>query len=173
MRKATTELIKIVDERATEQNAWYTAREALQRGADITAPCKTGPMINSVIAEEKRLRPIIPWQADNSVRLIQVLEKGASDRLTVQVLAENGSDHNQMCVLVQLRASCHQRATYGPLGLLGSLLKQDQVPIRLEVVQFLIESDPHTKGSLTAVNDQQPNMLVAGKTEYHMSSRCY
>ena len=163
MERATKELIKIVDKRAGEQNSCYKAQEALQQGADVTAPCKTIPMINSVIAEEKRLRQPIPWQADNCLRLIQVLEKGASDRLTAQVLSENGGDLNQMRVLVQLRASCHQRATYGSLGLLGSLLQQDQVPIRLEVVQLLVESDPYTKYSLTAVDDQQQTCLSLAK----------
>lgn len=163
MEKATRELIRLVEKKASEENAWYEAQEALRKGANITASTKKGPMIHSVVAEEERYRQTIPWKADNCRRFIQVLEKAASDRLSAQVLSENGGDLNEMRILVQLRASCYQPTTNGPLGLLGSLLKQDQAPIRLDVVQFLIESDPHTKHSLTAADDQQQTCLSLAK----------
>jgi ankyrin repeat protein len=163
MSRATRDLIRIVERKASEQNSASKAQKLLQQGADITAPTNTGSMIHSVIAEEKRHRPILPWKADNCLRLIQVLEKEASDQLTAQVLSADGGNLNEMHILVQLKASCYQSATFGPLGLLGSLLKQATVPIRLDVIQFLIESDSETKKSLTTVDDQQQTCLSLAK----------
>lgn len=163
MLKATKELIKIVETRASEQNSSTEAHELLQQGADITASTNNGSMIYSVIAEEKRYRLAIPWRANNCQNLIQVLQRGATDRLSLQVFSVNGGDLKIMQTLVQLKASCHQATKYGPLGLLGSLLRQDEIPVRLDVVRFLIENDPDVKHSLTVVDDQQPTNLYLAK----------
>lgn len=168
MLKATKELIRLVDKSASEHNSASKANELLRQGADITAPTYTGSMIHSVIAEEKRCRPIAPWKANNCQYLIQVLEKEASDRLTKQVFSANGGDFKEMHTLLQLKASCYQSATFGPLGLLGSLLKQTTVPIRLDIIQFLIESDAYTKNSLTTVDDQRQTCLSLAKN----NSKC-
>ncbi|CAF2906024.1 unnamed protein product [Rotaria sp. Silwood2] len=163
MLKSTKELIKIVEKNATEHNSWSEAQKLLQQGADVTATTKNSSMIDSIIAEEKRQRQTMPWKADNCQRLIQVLQKGASDRLTAQVFSTNGGNLEETLTLVQLKASCYQSTTYGPLGLLGSLLKQDKVPVRLDIVQFLIESDPSTKSSLTTADAQEQTCLSLAK----------
>ena len=163
MLKATKELIKIVETKASEQNSSPEAHELLQQGADITAPTNNGPMIQSVIAEEKRYRLAVPWRADNCQNLIQVLERDASDRLSAQVFSVNGGDLKNMHTLLQLKASCYQSTKHGSLGLLGSLLRQNEIPIRLDVVRFLIETDPDAKDSLTAVDDQQQTILSLAK----------
>ena len=56
MSKATKNLIKIVQSKAGDQHSWSEAQQLLQQGADIKAPTKNGPMIDCVIAEEKRHR---------------------------------------------------------------------------------------------------------------------
>ena len=163
MLKSTKELIRIVEKRASEQNSWKEAEELLQRGADITAATSTGAMIHSVIAEEQRFRPIIPWKADHCQSLVDVLQKAASDRLATEVFAANGGDVKMMRRLLQLKASCYHSTVYGSLGVLGSLLTQDKVPIRVDVVQFLMESDANAKYSLTTVDDQQHTVLSLAK----------
>jgi ankyrin repeat protein len=163
MLKATKELITIVEKRASERDSWSAAQECLRQGADITAPTSTGPMIHCVIAEEKRHRLATPRIADNCQHLIEVLQQGASDRLTAQVFAANGGDLIIMQQLAQLKASCYQSTRYGPLGLMGSLLKQESVPIRLDVVRFFIENDPETKQSLTIGDHQQQTLLSLAK----------
>ncbi|CAF2738176.1 unnamed protein product [Rotaria sp. Silwood2] len=163
MLKSTKDLINIVKKKASEHNSYDEAQKLLQQGADVTTTTKKGSMIDSVIAEEKRLRQTIPWKADNCLRLIQILEKGASDRLSAQVFSANGGDLEGMYTLVHLHASCYQSTTYGSLGLLGALLKQDKVPIRLDVVQFLIESDPNTKCSLTTADTEAQTCLSRAK----------
>ncbi|CAF2506662.1 unnamed protein product [Rotaria sp. Silwood2] len=163
MLKSTKDLINIVKKKASEHNSYDEAQKLLQQGADVTTTTKKGSMIDSVIAEEKRLRQTIPWKADNCLRLIQILEKGASDRLSAQVFSANGGDLEGMYTLVHLHASCYQSTTYGSLGLLGALLKQDKVPIRLDVVQFLIESDPNTKFSLTTADTEAQTCLSRAK----------
>ena len=163
MLKATQELIKIVERRASEKNSSTEAQELIRQCADVTAPTNHGLMIHSVIAEEKRYRSAIPWRAENCQYLIQVLQTAASDRLSAQVFATNGGDLKEMHMLVQLKASCDQSTKYGPLGLLGALLKQDMIPIRLGIVQFLIDSDPSSKYSLTKVDNQQQTNLSLAK----------
>ena len=171
MLQKTKELIKLVETRDSEPNASTEAHELLRQGADITAPTRTGPMIHSIIAGEKRYRPVIPWRADNCQHLIGVLQKGASDRLSAQVLAADGGggDLKEMHRLVQLKASCYQSTTFGPLGLLGTLLKQEKIPIRLDIVKFLVENDPCTKHSLTLAEDQQQTILSLAKNNSNCS----
>lgn len=164
MSKATKALIKIVEKFAGEPNSCEHAQQFIREGADIKALTSNGPMIHAVIAEEKRQRQPVPWKAHNCLRLIKVLEKAASDRLSAEVFLENGGDLQQMRLLVDLKASCYQSETYGPLGLLGSMLNQDKVLIRIDVLKFLIESDSNAKAALTAINDQGQTCLSLAKT---------
>ena len=169
MSRATKDLIKIIDKYASEPNACEKAQKLIHEGADIKAPTSNGYMIHAVIAEEKRQRRTIgAWKADNCLRLIRLLEKTASDQLTAKIFSEDGSDLQQMRLLVDLNASCYQPDTYGPLGLLGAILNQDKAPIRLHVVRFLIESDVYAKKALTSINDQGKTCLFFAKS----NSRC-
>jgi ankyrin repeat protein len=164
MSKATKALVKIVEKSASETNSCEQAQQLIREGADIKALTSNGPMIHAVIAEEKRQRQSIPLKADNCLRLIKVLEKAASDRLSAQVFSGNGADLQEMHLLMSLKASCYQPETYGPLGLLGSILNQDKVPIRIDVLKFLIESDPNAKSALIIINAQGQTCLTLAKT---------
>ena len=168
MSKATKSLIKLIEKSASDQNSCDQAQKLINEGADIIAPTSNGPMIHAVIAEEKRQRLTVPAKADNCVRLIRLLEKTASTRLAAQVFSEKGVDLQEMRSLVGLRASCYQQETYGPLGLLGALLSQDKVPIRIDVVKSLIESDLNAKNALGIINDQGKTYLSIAKT----NARC-
>ncbi|CAF4393505.1 unnamed protein product [Rotaria socialis] len=163
MTKPTRELIKIVEKRAGEQNAWLEAAQFIRQGANIKASTNQGSMIQAAIAQEKRQRLILPWKADNCLRLIEVLRRSSSDLLAAQILSDNGGDVNEMHQLVQLQASCYQTEKYGPLGLLGELLKQDKVSVRLDVVQLIVKGDPYAKHGLTAIDAQQQTCLSLAK----------
>ncbi|CAF0934026.1 unnamed protein product [Adineta ricciae] len=164
MSKSTKDLIKLVETKASERNSSSEAQKLLEQGADITATTGSGAtMIHSVIAEEKRYRSVMPGKADICRSLVDVLQKAASERLAAQVFMTNGGDIKEMHRLVQLKGSCYQSATYGSLGLLGALLKQDGIPIRLDVVQFLLEADPDVKYNLTMADDEQKTLLSVVK----------
>jgi ankyrin repeat protein len=164
MLRVTKNLIDVVENNASKENSANKARELLRQGADITAPTCTGSMVDFVIDAEKRQRLIRKTdKADNCLQLIQVLMKEASDQLTAQVLSTNGGDLDEMYKLVQLKADCYQSNTFGPLGLLGSLLTQATAPIRLDIVRFLIENDSQTKKSLTIVDNQEQTCLSLAK----------
>ncbi|CAF4544023.1 unnamed protein product [Rotaria socialis] len=163
MTKPTRELIKIVEKRAGEQNAWLEAAQFIRQGANIKASTNQGSMIQAAIAQEKRQRLILPWKADNCLRLIEVLRRSSSDLLAAQILSDNGGDVNEMHQLVQLQASSYQTEKYGPLGLLGELLKQDKVSVRLDVVQLIVKGDPYAKHGLTAIDAQQQTCLSLAK----------
>ncbi|CAF0924529.1 unnamed protein product [Adineta ricciae] len=164
MSKATKDLIKLVETKASERNSSSEAQKLLEQAADITATTSSGAtMIHSIIAEEKRYRSVMQGKADVCQSLVDVLQKAASERLAAQVFMTNGSDIKEMHRLVQLKGSCYQSATYGSLGLLGALLKQDGIPIRLDVVQFLLQADPDVKYSLTMTDDEQNTLLSVVK----------
>ncbi|CAF4056098.1 unnamed protein product [Rotaria magnacalcarata] len=163
MSKATNSLIRLVEGKAGEQYSVGKAHQLLQQGADIKALTKTGSMIDSVIAAEMRHRSIGSPKADNCLHLIQVLKKSACDQLNEQVFSIGGGDLNEMQQLVQLKASCYQAETFGPLGLLGSLVNQDKIPIRIEVVQFLVEYEPNEECVLAIVDTQQQTCLSLAK----------
>ena len=153
MSKETKILIRIVEKRAGEPNIWNEAQTLINGGADIKAPTKSGPMIQSLIAEEKRHRQAEPWKAENCRHLMQVLTNRASDLLADQILSSTNGDLNEMRQLVQVAARTYQSEKYKALGLLGELLKQDKTPIRLEVVQLLVEGDPYGRAGLTSENE--------------------
>lgn len=163
MMRATKDLIKIVEQRASEQNSAIRAQELILKGADIRTPTNNGSMIHCVTAEERRQRPIAPSKANNCCQLIEVLQQEASDRLNGQVLSENGGSIDEMSILVRLGARCYQPTRFGPLGLLGSLLKQGTTSIRVDIIQFCIRNDPNAARSLTAVDDQQQTCLSLAK----------
>ncbi|CAF1098876.1 unnamed protein product, partial [Didymodactylos carnosus] len=160
--KATKELWKIVKRRASESSSSNEAQNWINQGADIKALSKNGYMIHVVIGEEQRKRISQPLQADNCKRLIYVLQTRAS-----QLLAEAASNGNiqDMSVLVQLGGNCYQADKYGPLGLTGHLLQQqDQNPIRLDVIRFLIENDQQAKLSITKMDNKQQTCLSLAKS---------
>ena len=159
MAKFTRDLIKIVENRAYEPNAWAEAKVLIDTGADITALTKNGPMIHSVIAQERHYRPITSWKADNCLYLIQILQKRASQLLIDHVFSSNVSAVNDISRFIQLYANTYQADTFGPLGLLGALLKQDKVDIHLAVVRQLVEADPSHKAGLMAGDEHDQSCL--------------
>ena len=159
MSKTTKDLLKLVEKRAGENSSWVTAQTLINAGADISVPLNNGSMVQFVLAEEKRQRPVAQHKAANCLELIKVLEKRASDLLVEQVVSASGGDANEIRRLVQLRANTYQLERFGPLGLLGELLKQDKVSVRPEVVLSLIEGDPYKRAGVTAENEQGQTCL--------------
>jgi ankyrin repeat protein len=168
MSRFTRYLIRIVENRAGEPNTWSEAQVLIATGADITAPTKNGSMIHSVIAQERRYRQTTPWKADNCQYLIQVLQKRASDLLIYHVLSSNVSTINDISRFITLHANTYQADTFGPLGLLGELLKQDKVEIQLAVVRQLVEGDPLNKAGLMAGDEYDQSCLSLARN----NSKC-
>ncbi|CAF1073909.1 unnamed protein product [Adineta ricciae] len=164
MNTFTKNLRKLVDRRAGEQNSCEEAQKLIEGGADITVHAKDGPMIHAVINEERRQRPVLPWKADNCLRLIEVLRKQASRLLAAQVLSSNGNNINEIRRFIELQANTYQSETFGVLGLLGDLLKQERIPIQLEVIQILIVNDSRTYAGLTAENDAKETCLTIARS---------
>ncbi|CAF4287737.1 unnamed protein product [Rotaria sp. Silwood2] len=142
MSKATKALIKIVEKSASDQNSWEQAQQLIRQGADIKASTSNGPMIHAVIAEEKRQRQTMPWKADNCLRLIQVLEKTASDQLSAQVRSENGGDLQEMRLLVGLKASCYQSDIYGSLAGSDTTHKNNDGLTPLQIAKKAVPRNP-------------------------------
>lgn len=159
MNRLTRDLIRLVDRQAGEANSVIVAQELINAGADITAQTNKGSMIHSLINEERQQRPVVPWKADNCLRLIEVLQKRASSLLAAQVLSSEGGDVDGINRLIQLYASTYQSEIFGALGLLGTLLRQERISIQLEIVRILIESDPNTHAGLTAEDDAEQTCL--------------
>ena len=123
-------------------------------------------MIACVREEARRNQIIAPILEQNCIRLAQVLRDHASELLGQIVLSTEGPDFEKVEELVQVEASCYQENKYGPLGLLGHLLQQQQIPIRDDVVRFLIEHDPKVRYSLTMADEQKETCLsLARKNE--------
>ena len=61
--KKTKDLVKLIEKRAGDFNSWIEAQQLIEQGADIKATTKNGSMIDSVIAEENRLRTVTPERA--------------------------------------------------------------------------------------------------------------
>ena len=168
MNRPTRELIELVERGAGEANSFSAAKRLIDSGADITAQTKNGSMIDAVAKEEQRKRPVSLWKADNCLRLISTLQKEASNLLVGQVLSPNGGDIHKIRQLIQLRANTYQSEMYGALGLLGGLLKQQETPIRLEIVCILIESDMNRHAGLTAENNAEETCLSIARA----NSKC-
>ncbi|CAF1342571.1 unnamed protein product [Adineta steineri] len=164
MNKLTNDLRKLVERRAGEQNSFLVAQQLIDAGADITVQTKDGPMIHAVINEERRLRPVLLWKADNCVRLIEVLQRQASRLLAARVLSSNSNDINEIRRFIELQANSYQSDTFGALGLLGDLLKEERISIQLAVIQILIASDPYTYAGLTAENDAKETCLTIARS---------
>ncbi|UJR18742.1 hypothetical protein I4U23_005648 [Adineta vaga] len=164
MNSLTKDLRKHIERRAGEHNSSLVAQQLIDAGADITAQTKNGPMIHSVRNEEQRQRPILSWKADNCLLLIGVLQKQASRLLAARVLSSNGNNINEIRQLIDLGGNTYQSDTFGALGLLGDLLKQERISIQLEVVQILITSDQRTYAGLTAENGSGETCLSIAKS---------
>ena len=166
--RRTKELVRLIESRASLFNSPFEAQRLIDQGADIKEPTKNGSMIASVTAEKIRQQQLSPEKAQYCEQLIQVLKKRASDLLINCVFSADGGNVDEMKQLVQLSASCHQEDRFGPLGLVGELLKQEKIPIRLDVVQILIESDIDAKLGVTKIDNQQQTYLSLSKN----NSKC-
>ncbi|CAF4159586.1 unnamed protein product, partial [Rotaria sp. Silwood2] len=108
--------------------------------------------------EEDRLRLAAPFKAENCRRIIKLLKDRASELLSELVLSSSDK-LDEMEDLIELQASCYQEEKYGSLGLLGKLLSQEEKPVRLQVVQLLVENDQDAKFALTKEDDLQRTCL--------------
>lgn len=162
MNKSTEKLIKLVTKHASENDAPAKAKGLIAQGADITAPTNYGSMLDVVNTQTKCLKQLSSPAAQNCEHVAHLLQRAACERLARQVLSNDGVDIRELQTLVRLEANCQQYEMYGPLGLLGALLNQVQVPVRLDVVRFLIENDPNRVRTLTVTDGQ-------GKTCIHIA----
>ena len=116
-------------------------------------------MIASVRQEAKRNETVAPHLVPNCLKLAQVLEDHASELLERLILFAREPRLAEMGDLIEVGASGYQESKYGPLGLLGHLLQQQDIPIRFEVVELLIEKDPKVRYSLTMADDRKETCL--------------
>ena len=161
--RRTKDLVRLVGKRAAEVNSATEAKELINQGADIRAPLKNGSMIDCVIGEMNRHQQGTPWKAQNCQKLVGVLQNRASDLLATLVLSPDGGNLAEITELFRLHGSCFQSEKFGPLGLLGQLLKQENIPIRLDLVKFLVEKDADAKIGLTNIDDQGQTCLLLAK----------
>ena len=161
-------MIALVEKRASDAFSAVEAQQLINKGADITVRVRdqTMSMIACVREEARRGEAAGLFRAQYCVRLAQVLQDHASELLGQIVLSTEGPDFKQIESLAAIEASYYQEAKYGPLGLLGHLLQQQQIPIRDDVVRFLIEHDPKVRYSLTMADEQKETCLsLARKNE--------
>ena len=161
--KKTKDLVKLIEKKAGDPNSSLEAQQLIDQGADIKSPTANGTMIESVINEANRHQKLSPQKAQCCQQLIQVLIKHASKLLAACVLSADGDNLAEIKQLVRLHANCYQGDIFGPLGLLGELLKQNKISVRLDVVQFLIETDNFTRFALTKIDNQQQTYLSLSK----------
>ncbi|CAF1411813.1 unnamed protein product [Rotaria sordida] len=132
-------------------NGWFNlAQKYLLDGADITMPNKQGAYMTPFVVKKRQLNQQAgrQFQVDMYQAFIQLLVKRASE-LLVKALDQGGNSMTEIQFLVgTLNADCYQGETYGILGLLGHVLRQNGSAVRLEIVQFLIESDERNKLAL-------------------------
>ena len=157
--KRTKDLVRLIDKRAAEPNSYNEVQQLIHQGADIRASVKNSSMIDCVIGEASRHQQPNPWKAQNCQQVAHILKSHASHLLATAVLSSNGGNFTDITQLHRLHASCYRGEKYGRLGLLGELLKQEQIPIRLEIVQFLVEKDGEAKLGLTMIDDQERTCL--------------
>jgi ankyrin repeat protein len=157
--KKTVDLVKLVEKRAGDPNSSVEAQQLINQGADIKAPTKNGSMIDSVTSEARRHQQTFPEKAKECQKLIQVLKNHASDLFATSVLSSDGGNLAELSQLIRLHANCYQSEKFGPLGLLGELFKREKTPIRLDIVKFLVETDPALKFALMRINDQRQTCL--------------
>ncbi|CAF1086509.1 unnamed protein product [Adineta steineri] len=162
MSDPTSLLREIIKKRPGEENSYAEIQQLIRRGADIRGSMSDGKsMIESVMEEETQMQKT-SLKAKNCRRVIELLQQTASELLSEMVLSGSG-DINRMKRLVTLRADCQQEQKYGSLGLLGELLSQSAHDIRLDVVQFLVETDKDAKFVLTKEDDRQQTCLSLSK----------
>jgi len=157
--RQTKNLVKLIENRAGEGSTCSEAQQLIYQGADIKAPTKNGSMIDCVIGEERRHQQGSPGKAQNCRNLIQVLQNRASDLLSTSVFSPDGGNLAEITQLFRLHANCYQSEKFGPLGLLGELFKQDKIPIRLEIVKFIVENHSEARFGLTNIDDQEQTCL--------------
>ncbi|CAF3259126.1 unnamed protein product [Rotaria sp. Silwood2] len=168
MSASTKRLIRLVEGHAGDANSYMEAQNLIAQGADILARTKNGYMIDSVIAEENRNHLVKSIKAQNCQHLAKVLKSRASDLLRESVLTPNGGDLRVIELLIRLGGNCYQEQ-YEPLGLLGEMLKQDRVPIRYDVVKFLLNNDQYIRLCLTKADTQQRTCLSLAKNNPNCS----
>lgn len=164
MNRQTKDLIALVERRAGEYGSANEAQQLINQGADIRATVKNHCMIDCVIGEIQRHQQVAATQKErNCYRLFQVLQNHASHLLAISVLSDKGCDLKDITILHRLYAKCYQSEKFGQLGLVGELLKQEKAPIRLDVIQFLIERDEEAKLGLMAMDEQEQTCLSLAK----------
>ena len=161
---ATEKLVRLVERQSGEQQSASEAQQLIQQGADIRTPVRNGPMIDWTIREMDRYQQAGSWKAQNCGQLVQVLTNHASSLLAHSVLSNNGGDLTEITQLSQLHAKCYQSERFGSLGLLGELLKQEKIPIRFEIVQFLIDNYGDERLALVSTDDQGQTCLSLSKS---------
>ncbi|CAF3161125.1 unnamed protein product [Rotaria sp. Silwood2] len=148
--KLAIALWKILENSIYNNVSLSLAQNCLRDGADITMPNKQGAYMTPFIVQKKKLNQQAgkQYEAGMCQAFIQLLVKRASE-LLVKALDQGGSVMTEIQFLAStLEADCYQGETYGVLGLLGYVLRQNSSVARLEIVQFLIESDERNKLAL-------------------------
>lgn len=162
MSRSTKKLIEIIERRAANHDSCTKAQNLIAAGADIRAMTKRGYMIESVSHEGKRHGLVDTVKARNCENLVQLLQHRASDLLKEELFSSNGGNVDEIELLLKLGGNCYHK-DYEPLGVLGEALKRDSIPVRQDVVKFLIEKDPYTNFGLTKADAQQRTYLSLAK----------
>jgi hypothetical protein len=148
--KLAIALWKILENGIYDNVSLNLAQNWLRDGADMTMPNKQGAYMTPFVVQKRQLNQQAGKhnEAGMCQAFIQLLVKRASE-LLVKALDQGGNSMTEIQFLVgKLKADCYQGETYGVLGLLGYVLGQNSSAARLEIVQFLIESDERNKLAL-------------------------
>ncbi|CAF0944632.1 unnamed protein product, partial [Didymodactylos carnosus] len=165
--KATEKLWTIVEKKATQPNSVVAAQQFIVNdGADVRPPNKNHqymiPYVQGLVQRNRDAGRIN--EAESCTRLLSVLQQRASELLSE---ALTSGDLNGMRLLAQLGTDCYQTDKYGQLGLLGELLKQDKHPVRLDIIQFLVQNNQQ---AITSIDNQQQTCLSLAKCNQQCSS---
>lgn len=100
---------------------------------------------------------------------IYTLLKGQASRLLARAVLTskpNEIDEQRIGLLISLHADTHQKDSFPPVGLLGTLLARDDTTIRLSIVQKLVDGDPASKaGLLDDARHDQSCLALARKNK--------
>ncbi|CAF0735650.1 unnamed protein product [Adineta steineri] len=148
INKRTNELWSFINTDALIPTARARVQQLIGDGADIKQPNKNGQyMIQVLIEQEKRSR-LAKMTADADIyqQLVDILKMHASKLL---VTALDTGDTGEMKFLVRhLGADCHQGdQLFGQLGLIGHVVQK--ADLKMEIIQFLIETDSRNKSAIT------------------------
>ena len=142
----TADLWKIIDSGFYEPSSLQRIKQALACGAFITTQNQKGTYMLPTVVQKRNLNATAgkQYEVESCDKAIQILKEHASKLLVKLVIDEDGKTMNDIRLLTTtLGADCYQDEIYGPLGLLGQILKRGSG--RLELVQLLIENDERAK----------------------------